>query len=186
MPFHLAFKINLVREKLMSGGQLPFTLRPDERILWSGRPKKIPFIGKSLIFTVIGLLFAIPATAVLLQISEAPALLLIPPLVIAAVGYLLAIVFPLRSVLSAGKVRYYITNQRIVILDGALEVSAETIEFSDLESVVIRRGFWDKKFGTSTLYLIIKGFFIHPSFSSIVDADRARRLIEGLLFEHRS
>ena len=170
----------------MPGEQPPFTLRPDERILWSGRPRKVPFIGKSLIFTVIGLLFAIPATAVLLQISEAPILLIIPPLAIAVAGYLLAIVFPLRSVLSAGKVRYYVTNQRIVILDGALEVSARTIEFSDLESVVIRRGFWDRKFGTSTLYLIIKGLFIHPSFSSIVDADGARRIIERLLLEHRS
>ena len=167
----------------MSREQLPFSLRSGESVLWSERPETAPYIGKSLIFTIVGLFFAIPATAVILEIKGAPLVLLIFPGIIAVVGYLLAIIPPLASILSLKRVKYIITNQRIVILGGVFDLSVRTVDFSEVESVVIRRGFWDKRFGTSTLYLIVKGVFIVPSFSSITNADEAKELIEKMLAE---
>ncbi|HIE23039.1 MAG TPA: hypothetical protein EYP68_02290 [Candidatus Korarchaeota archaeon] len=169
----------------MSEEKLPFSLRPNERILWSGRPETAPYIGKSLIFTIVGFFFAIPATAVLLEIRGAPLLFLLPPSIIAMIGCLLAIIPPLRNILSLKRVKYIITNKRVVILGGALDLSVKTIDFPDIESIVIRRGFWDRKFGTSTLYLIIRGVLIVPSFSSISDAERVKELIEKLIAQRK-
>jgi len=163
--------------------QLPFSLRSNESVLWSERPEAVPYIGKSLIFTIVGLFFAIPATAVIIEIKGAPLHLSIFPFIIAVVGYLLATIPPLTSILSLKRVKYIITNQRIVILGGVFDLSVRSIDYSEVESVVIRRGFWDKRFGTSTLYLIIKGAFIVPSFSSIMNADKAKELIEKMIAE---
>ncbi|GEM_PF-3496944 len=170
----------------MSEELLPISLRSGERVLWSESPKKAPFIMKSLIFTLVGLFLALPATAVLLEIAGAPLLLLVFPGLIAIIGYLIAIIPPLRNILSLRRIKYIVTNERIVILGGALGLSVRTIEFPEIEAVVVRKGFWDKRFGTSTLYLIIKGIFILPSFSSITNANSAKRLIERLLAEHKS
>ncbi len=169
----------------MSREELPFGLESDERVLWSKRPETAPYLGKSLIFTILGLFFAIPATAVLIEIKSAPLFLLALPGIIAIVGYFLAIIPPLAKVLSLKKVKYLITNKRIVILGGVFDSSIKTIDFSDIESVIIRRGFWDKRFGTSTLYIIVKGVFIVPSFSSITNAEEAKELIERMLAERR-
>ncbi len=164
----------------MSSESLPFKLKPEEMVLWRGTPERLPYIGKSLIFTIFGLFLAIPATAVINEMREAPLILLLPPTIVAVIGYLFAIIPPIRSVISYGNVEYFITNQRVIITGGILEKSIRTVDLDEIESVVIRRGFWDRKFGTSTLYLIIRGVLMLPSFSSIRDAERAKSLIEDL------
>lgn len=129
-------------------------LTAGEHILWSGKPKKKPFIlAHSLTMMPIAIVWiCFDATAIASIFSAGGFQLFL-------LGFFALHMMPvwiwLGSALSAPKrwknTNYYVTNRRIIIQGGFLAVNEKSLFFKDIRSVQNKVGIFDKLFGTGTI-----------------------------------
>lgn len=129
-------------------------LTAGEHILWSGKPKKKPFIlSHSLTMmpiAIVWICFDFTAIASIFSSGGFQLFLL---------GFFALHLFPvwiwLGSVISAPKrwrnTNYYVTNRRIIIQGGFLAVNEKSLFFKEIRSVQSKVGIFDKLFGTGSI-----------------------------------
>ena len=146
-------------------------LNAEERVLWYGRPLKTPFLMGTLEFVSIG----IAAILILAYVAwtYGPTDMLVYGFVL-SFGIPLAFLFlfyaPRRLLKGARETEYMVTNQRVffeTLSEYAFQEYAsrmggpepvKVVNLGDVEDVYIKRGFHDRVFGTSTLYVLFRGF----------------------------
>ena len=147
-------------------------LNADERILWHGRPLKTPFLMGVAEFVIIGIV----AIALLTYIAWVygpgdPFNVYSFVLFIGGIcSFLFLFYAPYRLRKGARDTEYMVTNQRVLfetLSEYAFEEftskiggprTVKVVNLKDVEDVYVKRGFHDRIFGTSTLYVRYRGF----------------------------
>lgn len=129
-------------------------LSAGEHILWSGKPKKAPFItAHSLTMMPIAIVWICFDSVAISSILSGGGFQLF------LLGFFALHLMPvwiwLGSAITAPKrwrnTNYYVTNRRIIIQGGFLAVNEKSLFFKDIRSVQNKVGIFDKLFGTGTI-----------------------------------
>lgn len=125
-----------------------------ENILWSGKPKKTPFIlAHSLTMMPIAIVWICFDAAGIAAIFNSGGFQL--ALLAFFAFHLMPVWIWLGSVITAPKrwrnTSYFVTNRRIIIRGGFWAVNEKSLFFKDIRSVQSRVGIFDKLFGTGTI-----------------------------------
>jgi len=140
--------------------QLTKHLRADEKVLWSGRPVKMPFILPSLATIPFGLIFMGFAIFWMWGAASAgapgPFTLFGLPFVLIGLG--LTVGPSIWQLMRYKNTEYIITDQRIITQTGAIGLDTRFVDFDKIQEVYVQVGFIDKMFGTGTVYAMTAGF----------------------------
>ena len=137
------------------------TLSADERILWSGKPKKSAYVTtKSLTMFPIAIVWLIIDSGFIISsITEGELLYFIIPFFIL---HLTPVWIWLANLVTAWKrwknTAYYVTNKRIILQTGFFAVNETTLFYKDLHNVQMHIGLLDKIFHTGDICFDAAGF----------------------------
>ena len=155
-------------------------LDPFEKVIWSGKPKKIAYILPAFGFILFALVFA-SAFAVIVNAANPSGMFWILPIVI---GLVIGFIPVLWQSKKSPSVEYMITNQRLLIKSG---MAKEDVWFTDLNRIkesIVKIGLVDKIVGTGKLYPITPEYPYAPKMRSYSRAgmDRLKKvynIVEG-------
>ena len=144
---------NLLNQDVVTTENMP-SLSMDERIIWSGKPKKSAYIAtKSLTMLPIAILWLIIDSGFIASSISAGELLffIIPFFAL----HLTPVWIWLANFLTARKrwknTTYFVTNKRIIVQTGFFAVNETTLFYKDLRNVQMHIGFLDKIFKTGDI-----------------------------------
>lgn len=131
-----------------------------ETLLWSGKPKKGAFIiNSSLTMMPFALLWlAFDSTFIISfiksgQIMSSMAFFIIPFFAL----HLMPVWIWLGNIITAGKrwnnAKYYVTDKRIIIQSGFVNMEYQTIYYKDIRNVSLRMGIIDRMLRVGDIYL---------------------------------
>jgi membrane protein YdbS with pleckstrin-like domain len=142
-------------------------LEKDEKVIWSGKPVKAPFMLRGLSVSAFGLLW--------LSFSMfAMWLMIFPPfgvtvensgigipflLVFVLIGFGLTLGPPIPTILRYRKTKYMITNRRLITQTGVIGLDTRFVDLDKIQEVHVKVGLGDKVFGTGSLMVVTSGFF---------------------------
>jgi hypothetical protein len=146
-------------------------LNADEQMLWYGRPLKTPFQMGVLEFISIGIAAILVLAYLAWTYGRADPQWYVFAVSIGSVCIFMFLLYaPYRLLKGARDTEYMITNQRVFFETmseyafqgfaskmGGPEI-VKVVNLEDIEGVYVRRGFHDRVFGTSTLYIRFRGF----------------------------
>lgn len=170
-------------------------LAPDERVIWSGKPVKTPFILPGLASIPFGLIFLAFSLFWVWGATSAGApdffSLFGLPFIIA--GFAITIGPSLLQLMRYKNTKYMITDKRIITQTGAIGIDTRFVEFEKIQEVYVNIGFVDKLFGTGTLYAMTAGFSgflpagrhgygsmagLRPSFAALREPYEVQKLLQ--------
>jgi len=128
-------------------------LEAGERVLWSGKPLRAPFLLKSLSMLVM----AVPVIALPLPfiVSIRGALLQAPVVAFFALWYSFAILIGvgpfIYNALVWKNLYYVLTDRRIIVRKGVVGIDYDALSLDLVQEVNVDVGFWDQRYGTGTL-----------------------------------
>lgn len=127
-------------------------LDQNEKILWEGNPKFLPFVAKSFItlpFGLFYLLFSIFWTGSAYSMG-APLLFVLfgSPFII--IGALITFGPIIYSTLVYKHVHYLITDKRVIVQGGIVGRDFKTIDFDMIQNAEVNVGIFDKLFGQNS------------------------------------
>jgi len=149
-------------------------LNPFEKVIWSGKPKKIAYILPAFGFILFALVFASAFSAIVYAASPSGVFWILPIVVGSVIGFI-PVAWQSKKFPS---VEYMITNQRLLIKSGTTE---EDVWFTDLNRIkesIIKIGLVDRILGTGKLYPITPEYPYAPKFRSYSRAgmDRPKKV----------
>jgi len=176
-------------------------LRPNERILWEGKPVKKAFIlPTSIVPVIFGLFFLMPFL-----------LFFLPTLLMgffygAFLFTLLWLLMPLALILGPTilalmayrNTEYIISDQRIITQTGAIGIDTRFVDHEKIQEVYVRVSFWDKIFRTGSIMAITAGqvylgapqgfgwggqYGIRPSIAALREPYEVQRLLQEAIRE---
>lgn len=127
-----------------------------ESIIWKGKPKKGAFIFNSVISMMpIALIWlALDAFIITIFVKNAPTAFLAFIIPFFAI-HLFPFWMWLSNVLTAGKrwnnTNYYVTDKRIIVQSGFVNMNYQTVYYKDIKNVNLRVGLIDKMFGVGDI-----------------------------------
>jgi len=139
--------------------QLTRLLRADEKVLWSGKPVKMPFIIPSFA-TILPGLFFMGFSIVWMSgaiSAGAPSGFWLFGLIFFFIGFGVCFGTPIWQLMRYKNTEYMITDQRIITQTGAIGLDTRFIDFDKIQEVYIQVGFIDKMFGTGTVLVTTAG-----------------------------
>jgi len=176
--------------------QLTKHLRADEKVLWSGRPVKMPFILPSLATIPFGLIFMGFAIFWMWGAASAgapgPFTLFGLPFVLIGLG--LTVGPSIWQLMRYKNTEYIITDQRIITQTGAIGLDTRFVDFDKIQEVYVQVGFIDKMFGTGTVYAITAGFVfvdrggasMRPSLAAVKEPYEVQKLLQETVEKTRT
>lgn len=133
-------------------------LRADEKVLWSGKPVKIPFILPSLAAIPFGLVFMVISISWMTPLAlEAPDPFWLFGLIFFFAGFGVGFGAPIRQLVAYRNTEYLITDQRLVTQTGAIGLDTRYLDLDKIQEVYVQVGFIDKMFGTGTIFAVTAG-----------------------------
>jgi len=133
-------------------------LRADEKVLWGGKPVKIPFILPSLAAIPFGLVFMIISISWMTPLAlEAPDPFWLFGLIFFFAGFGVGFGAPIRQLVAYRNTEYLITDQRLVTQTGAIGLDTRYLDLDKIQEVYVQVGFIDKMFGTGTIFAVTAG-----------------------------
>jgi len=135
-------------------------LKEDEKIVWSGKPAKAPFIIGGLVVSAFGLIWlTFSMVAMSLAFSSGnPGFVTLFLLLFVLIGFGITLGPPITLISKYRNTRYVITDQRLITQTGAVGLDTRFIELDKIQEVHVNVSFVDKIFGTGTLIVITAGF----------------------------
>jgi membrane protein YdbS with pleckstrin-like domain len=141
-------------------------LEKDEKVIWSGKPVKAPFMLAGLSVSAFGLIwlsfsiFALwlmmsPPSGATVENSELGTLFVS---VFVLIGFGLTLGPPIPTILRYKKTKYMITNRRLITQTGVIGLNTRFIDLDKIQEVHVRVGLGDKVFGTGSLIVVTAGF----------------------------
>ncbi len=141
-------------------------LETDEKIIWSGKPIKAPFILKGLSVSAFGVvwlsftmfamwLMVFPPIGVIVEDSGLGTFVL---LVFVLIGFGLTLGPPIPTIVRYRKTKYMITNRRLITQTGVIGLDTRFVDLDKIQEVHVKVGLGDKVFGTGSLIIVTAGF----------------------------
>jgi len=172
-------------------------IRAGEKVLWSGRPVKMPFIVPSLATIPFGLFFVGFSIFWMWEATSAgapePFALFGLPFVLAGLG--LTVGPSIWQLMRYKNTEYVITDQRIITQTGAIGLDTRFVDLDKIQEVYVKVGFIDKMFGTGTVYAITAGFVyvdtargaasMRPSLAALKEPYEVHKLLQEAIEEAR-
>lgn len=131
-------------------------LRPNEKVLWQGKPVLKAFIFSSSIFraTIFGLFILI-----FFLVFFLPTMFLGGATLFVLLPLLLFLLFPLAmilgpiiwSFLAYENTEYLISDQRLITQTGAIGLDTRFVDLEKIQEVYVRIGIFDRLFGTGSI-----------------------------------
>ena len=152
-------------------------LKKDERVIWSGKPAKAPFLVGGLVVSAFGVLWlSFSMFAMWLMIFppigatvEDSGLGILFLLVFVLIGFGLTLGPPITQIFRYRNTKYVITDQRLITQTGAIGLDTRFIDLDKIQEVYVNVSFIDKIFGTGTLIVVTAGFvFMGLTYPAIV------------------
>ena len=143
----------------MSG--LDKVLRENEKVLWSSKPARIPFVvPHSLMVIAFGLFFMFVSVFILTMMMSqgAPFPFNLFPLLFFFVGFLVAFGEPIYMLMAYRNTEYMITDQRVIIQTGAIGLDTRFVDLDKIQEVRVDVGVIDKIFGTGSVRIPTAGY----------------------------
>jgi hypothetical protein len=160
-------------------------LNDEERVLWSAKPLKMPFLARLFVVVPLGLTIFLVVTYLVL-ISQVWTLLIF--------GFISLGIFvffiPLTSYKDWKTTEYVVTNQRVFF---DTMIGYAVLNLTDVQNVFVKVGFLDRFFGTGKVFVSYRDFQpttrywkpggeiivnqSYPSFTSIKDVQLVKDLI---------
>jgi hypothetical protein len=137
-------------------------LNPFEKVIWSGKPKKIAYILPAFGFILFALVFASAFSAIVHAANPSGVFWILPIVVGLVIGFIPVVWQSKKS----PSVEYMITNQRLLIKSGTTK---EDVWFTDLNRIkesIIKIGLVDRMLGTGKLYPITPEYPYAPKLRS--------------------
>lgn len=168
-------------------------LKKDEKVIWSGKPAKAPFIVGGLVVSAFGLLWlSISIFAMSMAVSSGdPGFVTLFLLLFVLIGFGLTLGPPITQILRYGNTKYVITDQRLITQTGAIGLDTRFIELDKIQEVHVNVSFIDKIFGTGTLIVVTAGFVFrgltYPAIIALREPYAVQKLLqEAMLTNARS
>ncbi len=158
----------------------------DERVLWQGKPLKMPFILPGLATIPFGLIFMVFSVFWMFGASQAGGPFWLFGLVFFFAALVLCFGGTARQVLAYRNTEYVITNRRVIARTGAIGVDTRFVSLDKIQEIYVQVGFADKLFGTGTLNVNTAGFvvldrgrsFSRPSLVALKDPYDVQKLLQ--------
>lgn len=140
-------------------------LKSNERVLWSGKPEKAPFIGTGLASIPIGLIFLGFAIFWMWGAASqgAPGSFTLFGLPFVLVGIVITFGPSIWQLLRYRNTEYMITDQRVITQTGAIGLDTRFVDFDKIQEVYVKIGIIDKLFGTGSVYVMTAGSTVFGS-----------------------
>jgi len=173
-------------------------IRAGEKVLWRGKPVKMPFIVPSLATIPFGLFFL--GFSILWMWGAAstgapgPFALFGLPFVLIGLG--VTVGPSIWQLMRYKNTEYMITDQRIITQTGAFGLDTRFVDFEKIQEVYVQVGFIDKMFGTGTVYAITAGFVfvdggrgaasMRPSLAALKEPYEVQKLLQETIENART
>lgn len=165
--------------------ELNKSLKSGERVIWSGKPAKAPFIIGGLVvsaFGVIWLTFSMVAMSLAFS-SGNPGFVTLFLLLFVLIGFGITLGPPLTQISRYRNTKYVITDQRLITQTGAIGLDTRFIDLDKIQEIHVNVSFIDKIFGTGTLIVVTAGFVFKGLTYPAIIALREPYAVENLLQE---
>ena len=130
-------------------------LRADEKILWSGKPIKKPFVLPALGFIPVGLFFS--SIFLLIILGSGEPLIGFPSLLMLGLVMGLFFVPPIWQLLRCRNTDYVITDKRVIIQSGAVGKDTRFVDLGKIQETSVKVGFIDRRFATGSIVILTAG-----------------------------
>lgn len=161
-------------------------LDKNEKILWAAKPKKAPFVLKSIAALIVIIPFLVMPIIVFWIAGPA----IIHPFVIMfflfwyGILSLIALT-PLYNFLMWKNIWYALTNKRIIVRTGLIGIDYDVLELENIQQVNVNVGLVDKIFGTGTITLQSIG--VKPlTLWAVEEPYKAQKMIRHAIEEAKS
>ena len=160
-------------------------IRPGEKVLWTGKPVKVPFIVPSLMAIPFGLIFMGMSAFMFMMTLGAPWIFQLFLLPFFLVGFFTSFGPLISQLMRYNNTEYMITDQRIITQTGAIGRDTRFVDLEKIQEVYVTVGFFDKMFGTGSVITstagniyVGSGPFMRPSLSSLREPYEVQRLLQ--------
>jgi len=171
-------------------------LRADEKVLWSGKPVKMPFIIPSLAAVLPGLFFMGFSIVWMMMASQAPGGFWLFGLIFFFVGFGVSFGTPIWQLMRYQNTEYMITDQRLITQTGAIGLDTRFVDLDKIQEVYVRVGFIDKTFGTGTVLAVTAGHVfvdlsrgpgapVRPSLAALKEPYEVQNILQGAIVKAR-
>ena len=130
-------------------------LSNEEKVLWSGKPVKAPFVLPALGFIFFGLFFL--SFFLLMFWFSGESLTGLPFLLVVALGIGLPLAPAGWQLLRCRNTEYGITNQRVIIQSGAIGKDISFVNLDKIQEAYVKVGFVDRLFKTGSILILTAG-----------------------------
>ncbi|HRC84625.1 MAG TPA: PH domain-containing protein [Thermoanaerobaculia bacterium] len=168
-------------------------LLPDERLVWSGRPERLPYALSGLALSLIGAAWLVLPLLTWRDLragkpvaSAVPRQALELALLAAILFGLLLVATPLYRAWRQGRVFYALSDRRVFLLEGPAGLAV--LRLSQVKGVALEQRWFERIFGTATIHFwcgeMIVRRFVGPryhSFRFLAQAPQVFAQIEELL-----
>ena len=171
--------------------KLSIHLKNDEKVIWSGKPVKAPFVVGGLVVSAFGLLwlsvsiFAMSMAVTSGDLGFATLFLLLFVLI----GFGLMIGPPITQILRYRNTKHVVTDQRLVTQTGAIGLDTRFIDLDRIQEVHVNVSFIDKIFGTGTLIVVTAGFVFrgltYPAITALREPYAVQKLLHEAMIMHK-
>ena len=165
-------------------------LKKDEKLIWSGKPAKAPFIVGGLVVSAFGLLwlsFSIFAMSMAVSSGDLGFVTLFL-LLFVLIGFGLTLGPPITMIFRYRNTKYVITDQRLITQTGAIGLDTRFIELDKIQEVHVNVSFIDKIFGTGTLIVVTAGFVFrgltYPAIIALREPYAVQKLLQEAMLTH--
>jgi len=161
-------------------------LRANEKVLWSGKPVKMPFILPSLMAVPFGLIFLGFSIFWMMAASQTPGSFWLFGLIFFFVGFGVVFGAPIRQLVAYKNTEYLITDQRIITQTGAIGLDTRYLDLDKIQEVYVQVGFIDRMFGTGTIFAVTAGHvyvgrsgaFMRPSLAALKEPYEVQNILQ--------
>jgi len=166
-------------------------LRPNEKILWRGKPVLTPFLLPQTFATIpIGLVFIIVSLfGFYLPLSSggAPLEFMLFSLVFVVLGFVFAFGQPIARLLAYRNTECVITDHRLITQTGAIGLDTRFVDLEKIQEVYVNIIVIDKLFGTGSIFAVTAGQVYvgaqggRPYLASLKDPYEVQKLLQGAI-----
>jgi len=168
-------------------------LKANEKVLWSGKPVKTPFIFPGLVAVPFGLFFTGFSIVWMMMASQAPSPFRLFGLIFFFVGFGAIFGAPIRQFVAYKNTEYLITDQRIITQTGAIGLDTRYLDLDKIQEVYVQVGFIDRMFGTGTLFAVTAGHvyvgrggaFMRPSLTALKEPYEVQNILQEAIAKAR-
>jgi len=165
-------------------------LEKNERVIWSGKPAKAPFLVGGLVVSAFGLIwlsFSVFAMSMAVSSGDPGFVTLFLSLFV-LIGFGLTFGPPITQVLRYRNTKYVITDQRLITQTGAIGLDTRFIDLNKIQEVHVNVSFIDKIFGTGTLIVVTAGLVFKgltcPAIIALKEPYAVQKLLQEAMFTH--